>query len=696
MLYESTTVAAGRAVAIVVATGDDTEARRGAGGKAERAVGGVELRLKQLMAMTGPVALGAGAGVVFAGLIRGRKMSDLVSSAVSLAVGSVPEGLPLLASAAQLAAAQRLSAKGALVRRARSVEALGRVDVLCFDKTGTVTEGRMAVHSVSDGATEERLVAASDERLETIGVAVRATPLRRHDGAVSDPTDEAVRIAGQACDLDRMQGLPDWERVDELPFEPGRGYHAVVGRVGAGHALSVKGAPEALLSACVATRRGGAPQPLDERGREKLFAEAAALARRGLRVLAVAERQCPDAPDPAALEELVFHGFLALSDPVRPTAAAALSEIRRAGVEVVMITGDHPSTASAIAAELDLMRGRQVMTGAELSRLDDTQLVERIPTVAAFARVTPAQKVRVVRTLQRMNRVVAMAGDGANDAPAMRLANVGIAIGPAATAAARASADVIVMDGRMETIVEALIEGRAMWASVREAVSILVGGNFGEIAFSLGGGLVDGRPPLSARQLLLVNLLTDVAPAMAIAVRPPADSERVRLQEEGPDASLSQPLNRAIATRAAATAIGASAAWGVGRLTGSVARARTIGLVALVGSQLAQTLTMADRDRSVLVTGLGSAAILAAIVQTPFVSGAFGCRPLGPLGWTIALSGSALGAYAGTKLPKYLDAYEPQIRKQLTRFRNTSVVRAISREMPLLPEVDPATLYEEG
>ncbi len=695
MLYESTTVAAGRGVAVVVATGEDTEARRGAGGKPERAVGGVELRLRQLMSLTGPVALGAGTGVVLAGLIRGRKMSDLVSSAVSLAVGSVPEGLPLLASAAQLAAAQRLSVKGALVRRARSVEALGRVDVLCFDKTGTVTEGRMGVHSVSDGATEERLVAASGARLKTLGVAVRATPLRRHDGSVSDPTDEAVRIAAKACGLDRTRGFSDWQRVDELPFEPGRGYHAVVGRVAQGYALSVKGAPEALLSACTATLRAGKEKPLDERGRETLFSEAAALARRGLRVLAVAERVTSDVPDTSALEKLVFHGFLALSDPVRPTAAAALAEIRRAGVDVVMITGDHPSTASAVAAELDLMRGRQVMTGAELSRLDDAQLAERLPQVAAFARVTPAQKVRVVRTLQRMNRVPAMAGDGANDAPAMRLADVGIAVGAQATAAARSAADVIVVDGRMETIVEALIEGRAMWASVREAVSILVGGNFGEIAFSLGGGLVDGRPPLTARQLLLVNLLTDVAPAMAIAVRPPAESERTRLQEEGPDASLSQPLNKAIATRALATAIGASAGWGLGRLTGTVARARTIGLVSLVGSQLAQTLTMADHDRSVMLTGLGSAAILAAIVQTPFVSRAFGCRPLGPLGWTIALGGSALGAYAGNVLPKYVDAYDPQVREQIARLRNTRVARVLAREMPLLPEIDPGALYEE-
>ena len=194
-----------------------------------------------------------------------------------------------------------------------------------------------------------------------------------------------------------------------------------------------------------------------------------------------------------------------------------------------------------------------------------------------------------------------------------------------------------------------------MWAAVRDAVSILVGGNLGEIGFTLGAGLLDGRPPLNARQLLLVNLLTDVAPAMAIALRPPARISLAKLAHEGPEASLGQLLNRQIAMRAVVTAAGASAAWGVARLTGTRARANTVGLVALVGTQLGQTLLSGELSRPVVVTGVASAAVLGAIIQTPFLSQAFGCRPLGPLGWIIALGASAGATAAANALPEFLE-----------------------------------------
>ena len=231
-----------------------------------------------------------------------------------------------------------------------------------------------------------------------------------------------------------------------------------------------------------------------------------------------------------------------------------------------------------------------MLTGGELGEMDEATLDRKINRIGVFARVTPPQKVRIVRALQRVGRVVAMVGDGANDAPAIRLANVGIAVGEQSTTAARAAADIVLTDARLETLVDAVLEGRAMWAAVRDAVSILVGGNLGEIGFTLGAGLIDGRPPLNARQLLLVNLLTDVAPAMAIALRPPARLSLERLANEGPEASLGQLLNRQIAMRAGVTALGASVAWGIARLTGTRTRANTVGLVALVGTQLGQTL----------------------------------------------------------------------------------------------------------
>jgi magnesium-transporting ATPase (P-type) len=320
------------------------------------------------------------------------------------------------------------------------------------------------------------------------------------------------------------------------------------------------------------------------------------------------------------------------------------------------------------------MLGRAAaLTGAELSELDDEALDRRMRGVTVFARVTPPQKVRIVRALQRAGRVVAMVGDGANDAPAIRLANVGIAVGEQSTTAARAAADIVLTDARLETLVDAVLEGRAMWAAVRDAVSILVGGNLGEIGFTLGAGLIDGRPPLNARQLLLVNLLTDVAPAMAIALRPPAPRSHQSLAHEGPDASLGHLLNRQIAARAVVTALGASTAWGIGRFTGTRARANTVGLVALVGTQLGQTLVSGRMSRPVVVTGVASAAVLALIVQTPGLSHAFGCRPLGPLGW-----GTAVGASAAATLGS---VYLPEL---IARYRQEPVVSVVLDDPPIL------------
>jgi cation-transporting P-type ATPase I len=656
MLYEGTAVAAGRVTAIAVAVGDETEARRGAvTSKRDAARGGVERRLRSLIQLTGPVAIGAGVGLVAMGLARGRKLEDLVGSGVSLAVAAVPEGLPLLATAAQLAAAERLAKRGALVRNARSIEALGRVDVLCLDKTGTLTEGRIELVAVSDGQIEQHVGELDAVTLPVLGAGLRASA--EPGGRSFDPTEQALYRAADRAEVRHDYACAGFARSFELSFEAGRGYHATVGNSDAGIVIDVKGAPEVVLSRCTGMRRSGQRQPLDESALSELYASAAALAGRGLRVLAVAERSVPhgDSLDPRRLVGLTFLGFLAFSDPVRESALTAVRELAEAGVRTVMITGDHPRTAEAVAREVELLGSGGVLSGAELSELSEEQLDRRIRGVSVFARVTPAQKMRIVRALQRSGRVVAMVGDGANDAAAIRLANVGIAVGEQSTTAARAAADIVLTDARLETLVDAVLEGRAMWAAVRDAVSILVGGNLGEIGFTLGAGLIDGRPPLNARQLLLVNLLTDVAPAMAIALRPPAPRAHLTLAKEGPEASLGQLLNRQIAFRAGITALGASAAWGVARFTGTRARASTVSLVALVGTQLGQTLFSGALSRPVVVTGVASTAVLAAIIQTPLLSHAFGCRPLGPFGWATALGASAAATTAGLFLPDLVE-----------------------------------------
>ena len=652
MLYDGTSVAAGTATAIVVAVGDGTETRRAAkAARGRKPREGVEARLESLTGLMVPAAVLSGIGIASVGLLRGRPGREVLGTGTSLAVAAVPEGLPLLAMAAQLAAARRLSLRGTLVRNPRTIEALGRVNVVCFDKTGTVTEGRLRLSTIWEAVSEHR-AGPGVPGLGTLAAALRATPAAANGEALPHPTDQALADGARACGVAAADGMPGWVRLAELPFEPGRGYHAALGRIGERLLLSVKGAPEVLLDRCVAWRdpQGGVA-PVDPAGRARLADEASRMAGDGLRVLAVAERIMPlDAAfDPQGVAELVFQGFVAFSDPVRASAGAALRGLRQAGVAAVLMTGDHPGTAARIAAELELDHG-VVVTGPELDDMDDDAVAACLRDTRVFARVTPVHKVRLVSALQRAGNVVAMTGDGANDAAAIRLANVGIALGRRGAAAAREAADLVITDDRVETIVDAVLEGRAMWVSVRDAVAVLVGGNLGELGFSLATGVL-AEPALNARQLLLVNLLTDVAPAMAIALRPPPPTTAEALLHEGPEASLAERLTGDIAWRAAVTGAGAAGAWLATRARGARAQAGTVALVALVGAQLGQTLAAGGRSPLVVVTSLGSMAALGTIVQLPGVSQLFGCTPLGPLGWTTALGAAGLATGASIVLP---------------------------------------------
>ncbi|WP_182884384.1 cation-translocating P-type ATPase [Microbispora sp. H10885] len=652
MVYQGTTVAAGSGRAVIVATGDLTEA-----GRSARLAGepgpptGVELRLRELSRRILPLSIASGLVLLVTDLLRGRSLAQALTPAVSLTVAAVPEGLPFVATVAELAAARRLSRRAALVRNPSTIEALGRVGVLCFDKTGTLTEGRISLRHISDGRAGRPVEAAdADVALRRVlAAAVRASPRSGAGRVIAHPTDRAVLEGAHRLEVIPEEGFERWERVDEMPFEPGRGYHAVLGRTEHGHLLSVKGAPEVVLTHCTTVHRETGAVPCDESVRLELEQEVERLARQGYRVLAVAQRPASDRSDldESRIEELCFLGFLGLADPVRPTAAQSVGRLMRAGVRVVMVTGDHPSTAEAIAVELNALNGGRVMTGPALDELDDETLTKVLPEVSVFARATPAHKARIVTCLRRAGEVVAVTGDGANDAPAIRTADVGIALGSRATPAARAAADLVVTDDRIETIVDAIVEGRAMWSSVRDSLSILLGGNIGEIAYTVGSSLLAGGSALNARQLLLVNLLTDMVPAMVVAVRPPASTDPERLLAEGPEASLGASLTRDIYLRAAVTAGAATVAWLAGRLSGTRTRANTIGLVALVSAQLMQTMVEGGRDRVIALAALSSLAVLGFIVTVPGVSTVFGCRPLGPVGWVIGLSSAAAATFVG-------------------------------------------------
>ncbi|MEV7231102.1 cation-translocating P-type ATPase [Polymorphospora sp. NPDC051019] len=658
MVYQGTSVAAGHGAAVVVATGADTEAGRGmALARGAAPASGVEARLTHLTSSSLPLAAGAAVAVAGAGLLHGVPLAQTAATAANLAVASVPEGLPFLVSAAQLAAARRLANHGALVRNPRTIEALGRVDVLCFDKTGTLTEGRLRLAGVGDPGRYAALDELSDELRPVLAAALRATPEADDPADLPQQTDAAVLAGARAAGIGPDTGSPGWHLTAALPFEASRGYHATVGGPDGALLLSVKGAPEVVLPRCSLRRDPGGDVPLDAAGRSALQELLTGHAAAGQRVLAVAE--CPVATTSSVadgdVEGLTFLGFVALADVVRDSAAPAVRRIREAGVHTIMVTGDHPATAAAIAAIISTDGpGQRVATGAELDALDDPALAERLAATDVVARCTPAHKVRIIQALRGAGRTVAMTGDGANDAPAIRLADVGIALGQRGTPAAHAAADLVVTDDRLETIIATLVEGRAMWSSVRHALSVLVGGNLGEIAFSVVTAAVTGRSALSSRQLLLVNLLTDLAPAMAIAVRPPRPEAGVDLLAEGPDASLGASLNREIGLRAGATTFGATAGWTLARATGRRKRAGTVALAALVGTQLGQTVLTGGASPAVLATAAVSVGALVAVIQTPGLSQFFGCTPLGPVGWGIATGSAACATVANTALGRLI------------------------------------------
>ncbi|MEU6973845.1 cation-translocating P-type ATPase [Kitasatospora aureofaciens] len=656
MVFEGSTVVSGHARAVVVSTGEQTEAGR-AVALASRSTpaAGVQVRLQELTRKALPLTLAGGAAVTALTLLRGHSIRQAISGGVSVAVAAVPEGLPLVATVAQMAAARRLTRRGVLVRTPRTLEALGRVDTVCFDKTGTLTENRLRVARLTsaDGVGHEP---DSRDGAAVLQLAARACPLAdgEHVGH-AHATDEAVLAAGDPG--------ADWTQMEGQPFEASRGYAAATGHTADGaHLLVVKGAPEVVLPHC-----DHLPPNTDRTGQD--------LAAQGLRVLALARRPLTPGQETNALSQpldaLEFVGFVALADTPRASSAALVAGLREAGVKPVMLTGDHPQTALAVALALGWPKETTVVTGDQLASLDKKGRARLLRDAAVVARVAPEQKLQVVQALRAAGRVVAMVGDGANDAAAIRAADVGIGIATRGSAAARNAADLVLTHDDLAVLVEALAEGRSLWRSVADAISILIGGNAGEVGFTVLGTLLSGTSPLSTRQLLLVNLLTDMFPAMAVAVTP--SEEGTREGSEAADgapagtAALGSPLTRQIRQRGVITGLGATTAWLIGSLTpGSARRTGTMALCGVVGAQLTQTLAGREHSPLVLATTLGSAAVLVGIVQTPLLSHFFGCTPLGPVAWTGVGAAIAVAAVS----PWALDTAGRLLPDALARLRS--------------------------
>jgi calcium-translocating P-type ATPase len=536
--HGGTLVTGGHALALVIATGERTQL--GQVSAMLRDTTRVETPLTRALATFAQLvalAISAVAAVMLAvGLGRGYGVADAALAAISLAVAAIPEGLPAIVTIALAIGVQRMARRQAVVRRLPAVETLGSTGVICTDKTGTLTRNQMTVRTVwtADGSPSAAVAVLR------AGVLCNDAAV---DGRAGSPTELALVKAAAAHGLDVAAERVAAPRLDALPFEPENKLMATL------HAatpdrwlLIVKGAPAAVLPRC--NNSGSGVEPARE--------AAAARAREGMRVLAVAARGWDDGRPLAldALDGLNLLGLVAISDPPREDAVDAIAACRRAGVAVKMITGDHPATAAAIARELELADGR-LLTGRELDALDDEALRPVAEQAVVFARVAPEHKLHLVRALQHERHVVAMTGDGVNDAPALRQADIGVAMGMTGTAVAREAADIVLADDRFSTIAAAVEEGRRVYDNLQKAIAFVLPTNLGEALVLLIAVLafpfVDGEPllPVTPTQILWVNLIATITLALPLAMEPPEPD----LMSRPPRPAGSPVLTRFLAAR---------------------------------------------------------------------------------------------------------------------------------------------------
>lgn len=518
LAFLGTSVTYGRGAGVVMATGMDTQmgqiAHQLEGGKRENTP--LQQKLNQLSNILSYAVIAIAAVIFGINVLRSVPVSESFLSAVSLAVAAIPEGMVAVVTVVLALGMQRMAGQGAIIRRLPAVETLGSTDVICSDKTGTLTLNRMTVREVWTGAAD--------------GAVLAQVMLHCNDSAVGedgsflgDPTETALLdylVKENRCDIAEIKARV---RAGEIPFESDRKLSTVVIDYEGKKRVLVKGAPDVLVSRCDRT--------LTESGAESRFADKSkvlevneAMARKALRVLAFAYKDVEevDCGDVAGTEsELVFCGLVGMIDPPREEAKKAVEQCRGAGILPVMITGDHITTASAIAAELGILGdGRRAITGAELEAMSDEELYEQVGDIAVYARVSPEHKMRIVKAWQKHDKIVSMTGDGVNDAPALKAADIGVGMGITGTDVSKGAADMVLTDDNFATIVVAVKEGRRIFDNIHKAVRFLISSNFGEIITMLVASLA-GWKVLAATHILWVNLVTDSIPALALGVEPP-------------------------------------------------------------------------------------------------------------------------------------------------------------------------------
>lgn len=652
MVFSGCSVTYGTATAVVTATGMDTEMGKIANlleGESETQTP-LQKKLAQLGKYLGIVALTACVIIFIVGLASGIPVLEIFMTAVSLAVSAIPEGLPAIVTIVLSIGVQRMVKKNALIRRLPAVETLGGASVICSDKTGTLTQNRMTlVKAYLDGKTElEEIGTQNSEEVKKLlyygtlccdGSVVFHGTEEQHIG---DPTETAIVLAAHKNGMPKDDLGKKYPRLAELPFDSDRKLMSTVNQIGSKKIVIVKGAFDMMAERCVA-----GDIEMAKRMNEKMSKDA-------LRVLAIGYKEIDVIPETLTSENLenglTLMGLVGMIDPPRPEAKAAVATCRKAGIKPVMITGDHVVTASAIAKELGIMQmDDRAITGAELDAMTDTELDNQVEHISVYARVSPENKIRIVKAWQRKGQVVSMTGDGVNDAPALKAADIGCAMGITGTDVARGAADMTLTDDNFATIVDAVKEGRGIYANIKKVVGFLLGTNIGEVITVFVAMLLWHKSPLLSMQLLWINLVTDSLPAIALGMEAVESDIMDRKPKPKNEGIFAHGLGLRVVLQGLMFAILTLIGFKVGEnFTGTLAGGQTMAFMVLSLSQVIQAFNMRS-EHSLFKIGvfsnhklnwacLASVLLVALVLFTP-VGIAFG---LVILPWQMYLLGLGL------------------------------------------------------
>ena len=651
MVIGGTVVTGGRAKVVVTATGMQTEMGKIAGLLLRQGQGETPLqrKMKEVSRVLSLVCVGVCAVMFGVGMLQHRDILDMFLTAVALAVAAIPEGLPAIVTIVLAVGVGRMARRNAIIKRLPAVETLGCASVICSDKTGTLTKNQMTVLEVWTPAPAHR------DRALTLGT-LCGDAQEGPGGYIGDPTETAIAQAAAQAGLEKAALERDMPRRGEAPFDSVRKRMATCHALPNGEALvAVKGAPEAVLARCTHLLGAQGPRPLTDGDRRRIAQVGGDLAGQALRVLAVAQRLQPALPKSMAAEsleaELTFVGLIGMMDPPRPEVRQAVDRCAGAGIRPVMITGDHKDTAVAIAKQLNIYRpGDKAIDGAGLDFLPQETLEEEIEAFSVYARVTPEHKMRIVQAWQRRGHVVAMTGDGVNDAPALKAADIGCAMGKTGTDVAKGAADMILTDDNFATVVAAVEQGRGIYANIRKAIHYLLSCNIGEIlTIFLATLLPVSQAPLSPVQLLWLNLVTDSLPALALGMEPVEKTAMTQPPRGKEEPLFSRAFSRRLAWQGALVGGITLLAYGLGfHLTGTFAVANTMAFATLPFSQLFHAFDVRSETTPLFRLGvlsnkamnkafLAGAALQAAVLLAPPLQGVFAVVPMDLAQWGIVL-----------------------------------------------------------